>query len=142
MTIPDLSDYFKTFKELTQQNGFAMECHTVDTPDGYQLDVFRIQPDNTKQFTRDIIGPQKPVVFMQHGFLASADCWVVNEHTSAPAFQLARQGYDVWIGNQRGSKYSRKHQTLDPDVDKKEFWQFSFQEMGEIDAPTQIDYIR
>ena len=46
--IPDLSDYFKTFKELTAQNGIAMECHTVETSDGYLLDVFRIQPSNTK----------------------------------------------------------------------------------------------
>jgi hypothetical protein len=46
------------------------------------------------------------------------------------------------MGNQRGSKYSRKHQTLDPDDKKGDFWKFSFQEMGDIDAPAQINYIK
>lgn len=80
--------------------------------------------------------PKKPAVLMQHGFLASADCWVVNEHTVAPAFQLAREGYDVWMGNQRGSKYSRKHTSFDPDDKKGDFWKFSFEQMGDIDAPS------
>ena len=68
--------------------------------------------------------------------------WVMNTPETAPAFVIARAGYDVWMGNQRGSKYSRKHKTFDPDDKKGDFWKFSFQEMGEIDAPTQIDYIR
>lgn len=74
---------------------------------------------------------------MQHGLLASADSWVMTDYDSmAPAFKLAQAGYDVWLGNQRGSKYSRRHETLNPD--KKEdlkYWDFSFVEMGEIDAP-------
>ena len=36
----------------------------------------------------------------------------------APAFQLVRAGYDVWLGNQRGTKYSMGHQTLNPKKDK------------------------
>ena len=50
----------------------------------------------------------------------------------------------MWLGCSRGSKYGRAHATLDPDqeLDKKKFWEFSFIEMGEFDAPTQIDYVR
>jgi pimeloyl-ACP methyl ester carboxylesterase len=56
----------------------------------------------------------------------------------APAFQLVREGYDVWLGNQRGTTYSTGHTTLD--VKSKEYWSFSFTEMGEYDAPAQIEY--
>lgn len=55
--IPDLSDYFKTTEEIVKQNGFAMECHTVETPDGYLLDMFRLQPKYSSQFdSNNIIG--------------------------------------------------------------------------------------
>lgn len=43
------------------------------------------------------------------------------------------------MGNVRGSKYSMKHRTLNPQ--SREFWQFSFHEMGLYDLPAMIDYI-
>ena len=45
------------------------------------------------------------------------------------------------MGNQRGTRYSNKHTFLDPSKDK-EYWDFSFTEMGQYDAPAQVDYIR
>jgi lysosomal acid lipase/cholesteryl ester hydrolase len=53
----------------------------------------------------------------------------------APAFQLVRAGYDVWLGNSRGSKYSLGHTSLNPKKDKS-YWQYSWTEMGKYDAPT------
>lgn len=55
------------------------------------------------------------------------------------AYLLADDGYDVWMGNMRGSKYSMKHQTLSAFT--KEFWEFSFHEMGIYDLPALINYI-
>ena len=80
------------------------------------MTVFRLKHKNTK--------PGAPVVFLQHGIFGSAENWVMNKEFS-PAFILANAGYDVWLGNSRGSKYSRKHKTLDPDHDGA-YWQFSF----------------
>lgn len=71
----------------------------------------------------------KPVVFLQHGLFASAETWLTNGSNSV-AFLLAHAGFDVWLGNNRGSIYSRKHATLDPNKDSAKFWDFSFYELG------------
>ena len=47
----------------------------------------------------------------------------------SPAMVLANAGYNVWLGNSRGSKYSRNHLSFDPNKDN-DYWTFSFQEMG------------
>jgi len=32
--------------------------------------------------------------------------WVMNRPENAPAFVLAKNGYDVWLGNNRGNRFS------------------------------------
>lgn len=56
------------------------------------------------------------------------------------AVELANQGYDVWMGNSRGSTYSLNHTHYDYRYDWR-YWDFSFHEMGLYDLPAQIDYI-
>ena len=70
-----------------------------------------------------------PVTFLMHGITDSADSWVMHYPDVAPAFQLVRAGYDVWLGNSRGNKYSLGHTSLDHKKDK-EFWEFSLDQMG------------
>jgi pimeloyl-ACP methyl ester carboxylesterase len=53
---------------------------------------------------------------------------------------LIEAGYDVWLGNNRGTIYSRGHASLTHDDD--EYHAFSFYEMGKYDVPAMIDYIR
>lgn len=48
-------------------------------------------------------------------------------------------GYDVWLGNARGTSFSRKHKLLDPD--SPSFWDYSFNEIGRYDLPAMIDYV-
>ena len=88
-------------------------------------------------------GPPKgaPVVFMQHGLFASAEFWAIRGK-DAPAFQIIDAGFDVWLGNSRGNMYSRKNDHISPSKDAKDFFDFSFYEMGKNDAPAQIDFVR
>ena len=60
----------------------------------------------------------------------------------APAFQLVRAGYDVWLGNNRGNQWSRDHLYLDPmDQNDSRYWEFTFVEMGKFDTKAQVQQI-
>ena len=52
---------------------------------------------------------------------------------------LSDLGYDVWMCNARGNRYSKNHTSLNSDY--MEFWDFTFHEMGKYDLPANIDYI-
>lgn len=114
-------------------NGFQVEQHKVTTDDGYVLTVFRI-PGKIGELRTN-----KPPVFFQHGILDSADCWIMNTADVAPAFVAARAGYDVWLGNSRGNKYSKEHIKLDPYYSS--FWMFDWQQMGDHDIPAVTEHI-
>jgi hypothetical protein len=43
------------------------------------------------------------------------------------------QGYDVWVGNNRGNKYAQGH--TNPKISDYDFYNFSFEQMGLFDMP-------
>ncbi|XP_041977429.1 lipase 3-like [Aricia agestis] len=112
--------------ELLIKYGFPVEVHRVESEDGYILAMYRI-PGNGS------------AVFLMHGLLGSSDDYVVSGPESGLAYLLAREGYDVWMGNARGNKHSRLHRTLR--ASQKEFWDFSWHEIGVYDLPVMIDHV-
>lgn len=103
------------FLEYCKHFGYPAESHDVVTQDGYILKVFRIQKKGSQ-----IKSGLKPM-FLQHGLLDSSDTWLINDEDRAPGFIFANAGYDIWLGNSRGNKHSRRHTTLNPDKNAS-FW--------------------
>ena len=103
------------------------------TDDGYVLKLFRIQEKSGR------ITSGKLVVMLQHGLIDSADDWVMNDEKGSLGLILANAGYDVWLTNSRGNKYSRISTNVT--TNHKEFWDYSFQEMGQYDVKVNIDFI-
>jgi lysosomal acid lipase/cholesteryl ester hydrolase len=68
--------------------------------------------------------------------------WILNGNPSL-AFILADNGYDVWMNNTRGNRYSKHHAFLEPNKDshKEQFWDYSFEEMAKYDQPALFTYV-
>ncbi|XP_063368750.1 lysosomal acid lipase/cholesteryl ester hydrolase-like [Cydia amplana] len=114
------------FTQLVTKYGHTAEQYEVATKDGYLLKLFHIPGKRSS-------------VLLTHGLGADADLYVIRGHGSL-GIALADRGYDVWLLNNRGTKFSRRHTALDPDKDKK-FWDYSFHEMGYYDLAAAIDFV-
>ena len=83
---------------------------------------------------------------LQHGLLGSALDWVQPPLTDysgenlPEAISWLNDGYDVWLANSRGSKYSLGHKTLKWKT-SSEYWDFSFGSMAYYDLNTMARYI-
>lgn len=119
--------------EIINKYGYDYELHPVTTDDGYILEIQRIIPRGETETNR-------PPILLMHGLLSSSADWV-NTGTHSLAFKLIDLGFDVFLGNARGTTSSRKHVTLDPDQDAVEFFNFTWHEIGYYDLPAMIDYI-
>jgi len=131
--IPPEANYH--FSELVSTLSYPLETHDVTTEDGYILTYFRIQAKNSQ------IRNGLPVVLLNHGLLDSSDSFVVNNEEQAAGFLLANAGFDVWFANNRGNRHCLRHTHLDSSNADSAFWDFSWQEMSELDLPAGLQYI-
>ncbi|NXW81836.1 LICH hydrolase, partial [Alopecoenas beccarii] len=125
---------FMNVTEIIRYHGYPSEEYQVTTKDGYILAVFRIPAGRNSQNTG-----KKPAVLLQHGAFGDCIHWISNLANNSLGFVLADAGFDVWLGNSRGNTWSSKHKTLKPC--QKEFWQFSFDEIGKYDIPAELYFI-
>ena len=99
---------------------------------GYELTLFRI-PSNKAN---------AQAIYLQHGILCTSSSFLLNGgdgslrkvffengifdkriyKSSFLAYILSDLGYDVWMGNTRGTRYSRNHKTLE--TYNLEYWDF------------------
>eukprot|EP00347_Sterkiella_histriomuscorum_P020890 403336067 len=139
--------------ELCLKYGFLLHQHEVTTEDGYILSLFRLEKvafdrlttpklDHKRQIKEEDENlsieqtldqqqskkpkPGKPVLFI-HGNNQTPENWLLHGINS-PAFILGNEGYDVWLGANRGCKFSNKHTWLQHytnDSHADDYWRFS-----------------
>merc|ERR1711892_145178 len=127
-------EHSKPTDEMIADAGYPAETHDTVTDDGYILRLHRIPHEAGGAYNSS-----RPAVFLMHGLLSSSADWVVTGPGKALAFLLSDQGYDVWMGNYRGNTYSKQH--VNPTIDKKTYWSFSWDEMAEHDLPTMLAHM-
>lgn len=133
------------FTDLCALYGYYAEEHIVHTKDGYLLGIHRLPYKKGEEHSGERVnaGPgttRKPVVYLHHGLLMNSEVWVcITEEERCLPFALVNQGYDVWLGNNRGNKYSKKSTRLSPT--STEFWNFSMDQFAFYDIPDSIDYV-
>uniref|UniRef100_A0A182QAY7 Lipase n=1 Tax=Anopheles farauti TaxID=69004 RepID=A0A182QAY7_9DIPT len=110
--------------------GYPVELHKVTTADGYILSLARIPGKS----------PDKKPLLILHGLLSCSIDWTVQGPERSLSFIAADEGYDVWLGNVRGNTFSKEHEKLSSK--DREYWNFSFHEIGLYDLSAMVDYIR
>ena len=151
-------DENRSVDEIVCNRGFRLESHSVQTSDGYILTLYHIiNPYLPREQVK-----KKPVLLM-HGMGTHGFFWLLNDELGSDwrqlidpkdprydsksnggshdslGFELARRGYDVWIGNQRGNRFSQRHVLLSKN--DSNFWNFSMDEIALFDLPALIHYI-
>jgi len=134
----DITDRHRSVAEYMIARGYYFEEHKVLTPDGYILTLWRIpRPINSKNEKR------QPALLV-HGLLDNGFTWIFKHKDHNFAEVLVDAGYDVWIGNNRGTTVSHEHiDRINHDWthSNSEFWDFSIDEIAKYDMPSMVDYI-
>lgn len=107
-------------------------CRSVvtTTGDGYRLRIFNLKKKGLEKGNR--------AVFLQHGLMSDSWTWVVSGKKSV-AYDLVTAGFDVWIGNCRGSMWSANNSYSDSNWS---FYNFSGWHLANYDVPAQIDKVK
>lgn len=120
------------FKDkLIEKYGYISEVHHITTDDGYIIQLNRI-------VSKNVTNTKKPTVFLEHGFFGYSGNFLQNSNRSL-GFYLSNNGFDVWLGNARGTRYSKNHTTLDNK--SFQYWNFTWHDVGVKDLPASINYI-
>ena len=130
---------YQRFSDEMSHYGYSWEAIEVTTEDGFILTTFHVLGNKKGTFK-----PNLPPVILQHGDFGDGVMWVSRDaydNDNPPmALELANYGYDVYIGNNRGTEYSQKHTTLEKT--DKAFWAWSWAEFGLYDDLANIKMMK
>ncbi|KAG7807811.1 hypothetical protein KL921_004106 [Ogataea angusta] len=109
--------------------GLELFEYRIVTKDGFVITLQRIVDPN--------VPPSGPPVLLLHGLLQSSGSFVTSGYKSL-SYLLVRNGYDVWLGNNRCG-FHPQHTSLNPNDPK--MWDWDLTEMTRYDVPCMIDEI-
>ncbi len=70
-----------------------------------------------------------------HGFCIKNSKFMCNFRKKSLPFVLAEEGYDVWVGNNRGTVYS------DTNSHMPNYWEFNVDHFAQYDQPALINKV-
>ena len=89
--------------------------------------------------------PRKPVI-LGHGKFMDSTSWFKSgggvENVVPLPLQLYDAGFDVWLSNARGTKYSLGHDILRTIENNENFWYWTYAEFAKFDATAQMKTIK
>lgn len=136
-------DFGALTPKLIKSRGYGYELHHVPSQDGFINAIHRIvNPKFLKA---------RGTILCFHGIFMASTYFLNNSPGGYPdephfltgpniGFELARRGFDVWLLDQRATPYSKNHTIFDEE-DKKNFWNWSIDQIALLDLPAAIDYI-
>ena len=103
------------------------EPYQVTTSDGWVETVFRVY-DASK------LDQARAPVYLMHGAGSAAQDWLFSWAT-----ELTDYGFELWLGNSRGTAYSNTNVNDGSWANPEDRWDWSFAEQGTIDIPAQLE---
>ncbi|MED6173710.1 sphingosine N-acyltransferase subunit lip1 [Stylosanthes scabra] len=118
--------------------GYPCSEYTIQTKDGFLLGLQRVS-SSSSSLRFGYAGERGPPVLLLHGLFMAGDAWFLNTPEQSLGYILADQGFDVWVGNARGTRWSHGHTSYSEK--NKKFWDWSWQELALYDVAEMVNYI-
>ena len=131
------SDDYPRFQAVMDKFGYDWEAMKVTTDDDYILSTFHVLGKTGSESNAASQGS----VLIQHGDFEDGTSMMENFDGTPFHLLLVDAGYDIWIGNNRGTMYSWGHETLDSASDP-EYWDWTWAQMGLYDDTANISAIK
>ncbi|KAL2634034.1 hypothetical protein R1flu_005513 [Riccia fluitans] len=131
------ADTWNLCEQIILKMGYPCQNYTVTTEDGFLLGVYRMPYGFNENLPEK--SWSRPPVFLQHGLLQGGDNWVLNNPEESLAYILADAGFDVWLGNIRGTRWSHGHVSLHPQ--DKDYWDWGLDELAGYDLPAMLEFV-
>ena len=129
----EADDDKKSSKHLASFNRLKLIEYSIYTDDGYELGLQRVVRIDEDDNYASVY--QSEPVLLFHGFLQSSDSFLCG--TSSLVSYLISAGYDVWLANNRGNKYSSRHRKYS--LNHEKFWDFSIDDLARFDFPALVN---